>query len=113
MSIEMYHELEWDGILYQKNDPIKFKTMKGKFRFKSWEKNLETNSSWVNVWHENKGYRAFRLTEIKAPKKDFKNKKKKGSVIKGVCPVHKQYGGIYKPRTDCKECWNFYNMNHE
>lgn len=26
-----------------------------------------------------------------------------------ACKLHPNYGGIRKPRTDCKSCWEFYN----
>lgn len=114
MSTEMFYELEWKGVTYKVDDPISFKTLKGRFRFKSWERNNDTGTSWVNVWEENRCWRAFRLEEIKKPKQKKKRYTKKGRLIlEGICADHKQYTGQRKPRTNCSVCWDYYWMNNE
>jgi hypothetical protein len=104
------NELEWKGVTYIKDSPIEFKTLKGKFLFKSWEENLETGTSWVNVFEVNRCWRAFRLEEIKKPKV---KKNKKGKAPAGLCPEHKMYTAQRKPRTGCLVCWDAYNDKHD
>jgi len=108
--IIQHSELEWNGITYVDGDDIQFKTMKGKFKFSSWEENLETQTSWVNVFEVGRCWRAFRLKEIKKPKP---KKIQKGKAPAGLCQTHKLYTAQRKPRTDCLVCWDAYNDKHD
>lgn len=103
---------EFKGKIYEVgfNSPsVRINGESGTFKILSWETSTVNGKLIINCWWEGYYLRSVYAERLKTSKTS-KRTKIAGHIK--FCNDHPQYGGIRKPRTDCKSCWDAYNSKH-
>jgi hypothetical protein len=111
--VDMKMTLEYDGITYQKGDPIWIRGESGNFVF-LWADTGKDGKVVVNTWWrkgvKDGGYaqfRSFYLEKVGLPKTKAPRQTKFL-----YCDDHPTYGAVRRPRTSCNACWDAYRLTH-
>lgn len=77
-DIVVYYELDFYGDTIKPKDLIRFKRVRGKYRFRFWAHNIKLDSTWIDCVDVSTGeFKSFRIDKLKGVIRPKKSRRKK------------------------------------